>query len=167
MLLIVEDYEKALGVYEKILARYPDFHDAINGAMIAHWGLGQIDEAEQMADRWRQSIGKPDGDIEALVQALRGNPVPREDLEQHLKYPINAYSDPSSPATLYDNDLLWILEVNGATDLALERVGAMADSGRAFIPYVRLDPRLKSLRCDQRFEDVMAQLNLPPVPACE
>jgi len=93
-----------------------------------------------------------------------GSPRPRL---RHIRNPFHCRAASFRPARKSKStyisayDITVVYEGPGDIDRAFDGLNKARDEESGFMPYLNVDPRLKPLRTDPRYRNLLAQMGLP------
>jgi TolB-like protein/tetratricopeptide (TPR) repeat protein len=159
VLAIVGHYDDAIALYRDVLTRSPDNPGALRLLWVTLHSAGRYQEARAQFRKWAGAVGgSAVGRAFADGEARGGY---RGGLEAVAEYqaarPLEPHADAWNIAVLFS--------AAGDRDQAIEWLRRSFQKREPTMPYLGVYPSFAALHDDQRFRDLVRQMNLPTEPA--
>ena len=154
MLMLMGEFQKAIDNWESSIELFPTFNAVHYGLALSYALLGKFDLALKNVQVALGIICSTENiALDGYIQALSGN---HKEARKIIKQLIHNFDD--APVDLYD--IAVIYNALGETDKAFEYIEKAYQSKFSHLLFLKIDPRMKSLHSDSRFESILQRLGL-------
>jgi serine/threonine-protein kinase len=154
--LFARRYDQAIERLQKIIALNPDFSNAHVNLGWAYTNKGMYDEAIA-AIKKAQSL-----DNNWVVLASLGYAYGAAGRTGEARQVLAEMQERAKREHVGDYGFVWVYAGLGERDEAFAALQKAYDSRDEYLPNIKVDPFLDSLRSDERFTDLLRRMNLAP-----